>query len=231
MKKERNLWPYGILGVIFLGVILIVISIRISVKNPVGYDEPFIMVLDDGKKLFDTHNDTDEAINAILEDTQKLQEHFNFYLKANNTPTKDNVLRPYSPYLRPPHRDKNEQTKEILKTQNLNSFELLVEPIDNASIDNLRVFVFMQKIGQDSNEPEIFVFNPEEHAFSGKKSEKKNSKILLGEMYKKDSNVLSSAPFEVKLKGRWIISLQIIYEKEGETLQSVLEQEFFVSDD
>ena len=39
--KARNLWPYGILLAIFIGIILICISVYISVKHPVYDDRSF----------------------------------------------------------------------------------------------------------------------------------------------------------------------------------------------
>ena len=211
-KKERNLWPYGILSVIVLGIVLIAISIRISVKHPVSDDRPFFL----------NHNDTDSAINTMLADTKYIQEHFNFYIQANITPTQDNVLRLYSQYLRPPYKGKpKNDSPNILLTKSLNTLQLLAKPIDG-DVKDLKITGFIQKIGQ-SPKQEIFIFNPNDNSFTSSKPEKDGEQIHIGDFALLKDDLFLSPSFELEAEGRWIVSLQITYK--DKTI--VLEKEFF----
>lgn len=227
-KPKRNFWPYGILLVILLGVVLISISIRISVKHPVVDDVPF----------FIKHDDMDSAINDLLESTKALQNDFDFFINANSTPTNDEALRPYSPYMRPPHRDKAAQnTSPTLHTKSLNTIFLRV--IDKSSKpQNLRLQAFIQKIG-NLEAQEIFIYNPKDSSYSSIKPPKKGAQIPIGELVlqentqSKDSKkeaIYASPFFMLELEGRWIVSLQISQNDDKDTKNDnivVLEKEFF----
>lgn len=201
-KKPRNLWPYGILFAIFIGIILICISVYISVKHPVYDDRPF----------FQKHSDTDTMINQLLEDTSALQEHYDFYIQANLKPTKDSVLKPNSPYLRPPHRDKQEDNSpNILLTKTLNTIYLLADKVDSKSqtLPELSIEVFIQKIG-DIKAQEIYIYDTKDGSFVKSVPEHKGAQIPIGKMmFDAREQVFVSPSFEIELEGRWIISLQI----------------------
>lgn len=226
-RPKRNLWPYGILLVILLGVVLISISIRISVKHPVVDDVPF----------FIKHDDMDSAINDLLESTKALQNDFDFFINANATPTNDEALRPYSPYMRPPHRDKATQnTSPTLHTKSLNTIFLRVIG-KSSKPQNLRLQAFIQKIG-NLEAQEIFIYNPKDSSYSSIKPPKKGAQIPIGELVlqentqSKDSNkeaIYASPFFMLELEGRWIVSLQISQNDDKDTKSDivVLEKEFF----
>lgn len=226
-KPKRNFWPYGILLVILLGVVLISISIRISVKHPVVDDVPF----------FIKHDDMDSAINDLLESTKALQNDFDFFINANATPTNDEALRPYSPYMRPPHRDKATQnTSPTLHTKSLNTIFLRVIG-KSSKPQNLRLQAFIQKIG-NLEAQEIFIYNPKDSSYSSIKPPKKGAQIPIGELVlqentqSKDSKkeaIYASPFFMLELEGRWIVSLQISQNDDKDTKRDivVLEKEFF----
>lgn len=228
-KPKRNLWPYGILLVILLGVVLISISIRISVKHPVVDDVPF----------FIKHDDMDSAINDLLESTKALQNDFDFFIDANIAPTNSETLRPYSPYMRPPHRDKTTQnTSPTLHTKSLNT--IFVRSISKSGKpQNLRLQAFIQKIG-NLEAQEIFIYNPKDSSYSSIKPSKKGAQIPIGELLlqenkqSKDSKkeaIYASPFFMLELEGRWIVSLQISQNEDKDTKSDknivVLEKEFF----
>lgn len=226
-RPKRNFWPYGILLVILLGVVLISISIRISVKHPVVDDVPF----------FIKHDDMDSAINDLLESTKALQNDFDFFINANATPTSDEALRPYSPYMRPPHRDKATQnTSPTLHTKSLNTIFLRVIG-KSSKPQNLRLQAFIQKIG-NLEAQEIFIYNPKDSSYSSIKPPKKGAQIPIGELVfqentqSKDSKkeaIYASPFFMLELEGRWIVSLQISQSDDKDTKSDivVLEKEFF----
>lgn len=226
-RPKRNFWPYGILLVILLGVVLISISIRISVKHPVVDDVPF----------FIKHDDMDSAINDLLESTKALQNDFDFFINANATPTNDEALRPYSPYMRPPHRDKATQnTSPTLHTKSLNTIFLRVIG-KSSKPQNLRLQAFIQKIG-NLEAQEIFIYNPKDSSYSSIKPPKKGAQIPIGELIlqentqSKDSKkeaIYASPFFMLELEGRWIVSLQISQNDDKDTKSDivVLEKEFF----
>lgn len=214
--KPTNFWPYGILLVILLGVVLISVSIRISVQNPVVDDVPF----------FIKHDDMDLAINDLLESTKALEGDFDFFLQANTTPTNDESLRPYSPYMRPPHRDKSANNPSTtLHTKSLNTIFLRVVS-KKAMPQDLHIEAFIQKIGK-LDEQEIFIYNPNDNSYTSAKPSKKGAQIAIGKLTKqhaqdtqpKTSNntkeskevdfIYASPFFMLELEGRWIVSLQI----------------------
>lgn len=226
-KPKRNFWPYGILLVILLGVVLISISIRISVKHPVVDDVPF----------FIKHDDMDSAINDLLKSTKVLQNDFDFFIDANATPTNDEALRPYSPYMRPPHRDKATQnTSPTLHTKSLNTIFLRAIS-KSGKPQNLRLRAFIQKIG-NLEDQEIFIYNPKDSSYSSIKPPKKGAQIPIGELVLQESTqskdskkeaIYASPFFMLELEGRWIVSLQISQNDDKDTNKNVvvLEKEFF----
>ena len=136
MKKQRNLWPYGILGVILIGVVFIVGIVWFSIKHPVS----------DNGAFFLGYNDTDKQINEILEDTTYIQDRFDIYMQVNSAPTQDGILKPYSPYLRPPHRDKAKFTPQnTLFTKSLNNIQVLLKPIDG-NLKDVQISAFIQSL-------------------------------------------------------------------------------------
>lgn len=227
-KKQRNFWPYGILLVILLGVVLISVSIRISVKNPVVDDVPF----------FIKHNDMDLVINDLLESSKALQNKFDFFIEANVVPANSDDLRPYSPYMRPPHRDKSTQrTSAILHTKTLNTLFLRVSSKNpNLKPNNLHFQAFIQKIG-NINDQEIFIYNPQDNSYASAKPSKKGAQIPIGKLIKQDKPqqskqdfIYASPFFMLELEGRWIVSLQINYDDKNNDEKPttvVLEKEFF----
>lgn len=222
-KQPRNLWPYGILAVIFIGIILICISVFISTKHPVNDNKPF----------FQKHSDTEEHINELLADTMLLGEYYDFYIQANAVPTRDSVFRPYSPYFRPPHRDKNEQNPStILFTKEINTLYLLADVIEGSveadkSLEDLSIHAFIQKVGGVKPQ-EIHIYDPSTKSFIKSMPKDAESHIPIGELtFDAKSQLFTSPSFEIELEGRWIISLQITAKQGEKKLYAVLEKEFF----
>ncbi len=215
-KKPKNLWPYGILSVILIGIILIFISVRISLKNSVVDDMPFFL----------KHKETEYHINNILEATKLLEGRFDFYIQANVKPTKDNIFKPYSPYLRPPHRDKQENSSpNLLFVKSLNTLYVFIEPIDG-DLQDLHIEAFLQKIGKaDDRDQEVLIYNPKENLFTSSKPMQKGGQIPLGELILTQDKLFLSPSFEIELEGRWIVSLQIT--TKDEQIPVILEKEFF----
>lgn len=211
-NKQRNLWTYGILGIILLGVVLIVISVHISIKHPVS----------DNGAFFLGYNNTNEQINEILEDTAYIQDRFNIYMQVNSVPTQDGVLKPYSPYLRPPHRDKvKSMPQNTLFSKSLNNIQVLLKPIDG-NLKDVQISAFIQKLG-DSAKQKVFIFNPQDNSYSAGEVQGPGGQILLGSLMPSNNGLFISPSFELAIDGRWIISLHISYQ--GKT--AILEQEFF----
>ena len=222
-KNPRNLWPYGILAVIFIGIILICVSVYISVKHPVNDNKPF----------FQKHSDTEEHINDLLADTMLLGEYYDFYIQANAKPTRDSVFRPYSPYFRPPHRDKDEQNPStILFTKEINTLYLLADVIEagveeGKSLKDLSIQAFIQKIGGVKPQ-EIHIYDPSTKSFIKSTPKDKESHIPIGELtFDAKRQLFISPSFEVEIEGRWIVSLQITAKQGDQDIYAVLEQEFF----
>lgn len=216
-KTQRNLWPYGILAVIFIGIILICVSVYISVKHPVSDNMPF----------FQKHTDTDENINQLLEDTGVLQEYYDFYIQANAKPTRDSVLKPYSPYFRPPHRDKEEHNAStILFTKTRNTIYLLADRAEGKALENLSIKAYIQKVGTPKPQ-EIYIYDSAGGHFVKSTPEGKSTHIPIGELaFDSKSQLFTSPAFEIELEGRWIISLHISAKQGDRDLSVVLEKEF-----
>lgn len=98
VEKKRTLWPIGILFIIVLGIILIVISIRISSKQSIDSDNTFSM-----KRL-----ELNENINTIMQQQNMFENYYNVHIstigdKTSNAPLMQN---PY--YISPvPHNIPN----------------------------------------------------------------------------------------------------------------------------
>lgn len=85
VEKKRTLWPIGILLIIVLGIILIVISIRISSKQSIDSDNTFGM-----KRL-----ELNENINTIMQQQNTFENYYNVHIstigdKTSNAPLMQN---------------------------------------------------------------------------------------------------------------------------------------------
>lgn len=71
-EKRRTMWPLGILLVIALGIVLIVISIRISNKQSIDTDNTFSL-----KRI-----ELDEKINSIMKQQNTFENIYNVHIST-----------------------------------------------------------------------------------------------------------------------------------------------------
>ncbi len=71
-KKKHTLWPIGILLIIALGIVLIIVSIRISSKQSIDTDHTFGM-----KKI-----ELDENINLIMQQQNTFEKLYNVHVST-----------------------------------------------------------------------------------------------------------------------------------------------------
>lgn len=136
-EKKRTLWPLGILLVIALGIVLIVISIRISSKQSIDTDRTFNL-----KRI-----ELDEKINAIMQQQNAFESLYNVRISTIGDRMNAVIMKnPY--YVTPVPRDtpKNEgllQSKDnvitiyVEKKKDSNNIQDM--PIESVGLEFVRL--------------------------------------------------------------------------------------------
>lgn len=161
-EKKRTLWPLGILLVIALGIVLIVISIRISSKQSIDTDRTFNL-----KRI-----ELDEKINAIMQQQNAFESLYNVRISTiGNRMNAVAMKNPY--YVTPVPRDTPE--KEGLLQSKDNVITIYVEKKkDGNNIQDMPIeSVGLEFVRLDQGEKEVSVLTipmekSEENTYSTK---------------------------------------------------------------
>lgn len=213
MKKKLNLWPYGILAVIVIGVVLLVRLVMLSSGHP-DLEE----VAYGGKK----YGQVEKDINPIIQDTRAFEAQYAIYIDVNKKPSPSVQNQPLMNYdikgngSRLADEKKNQKAQLFTDTPN----KIYVDFIPKASpskgisdkpISNIRAKVFLQR------------YYGKEKTDLGQLTCDKNSCVseAFNLTLPKDSKQI--------LEGRWRVSLEISYTQEGADKSIVLEKEFFAA--
>lgn len=145
-EKKRTLWPLGILLVIALGIVLIVISIRISSKQSIDTDRTFNL-----KRI-----ELDEKINAIMQQQNAFESLYN--VRISTIGDRMNAVAMKNPYyVTPVPRDTPE--KEGLLQSKDNVITIYVEKKkDSNNIQDMPIeSVGLEFVRLDQGEKEVSV--------------------------------------------------------------------------
>lgn len=145
-EKKRTLWPLGILLVIALGIVLIVISIRISSKQSIDTDRTFNL-----KRI-----ELDEKINAIMQQQNAFESLYNVRISTIGDRMNAVIMKnPY--YVTPVPRDTPE--KEGLLQSKDNVITIYVEKKkDGNNIQDMPIeSVGLEFVRLDQGEKEVSV--------------------------------------------------------------------------
>ena len=145
-EKKRTLWPLGILLVIALGIVLIVISIRISSKQSIDTDRTFNL-----KRM-----KLDEKINAIMQQQNAFESLYNVRISTIGDRMNAVIMKnPY--YVTPVPRDTPE--KEGLLQSKDNVITIYVEKKkDSNNIQDMPIeSVGLEFVRLDQGEKEVSV--------------------------------------------------------------------------
>ncbi|MCI7410760.1 hypothetical protein [Helicobacter bilis] len=161
-EKKRTLWPLGILLVIALGIVLIVISIRISSKQSIDTDRTFNL-----KRI-----ELDEKINAIMQQQNAFESLYNVRISTIGDRMNAVIMKnPY--YVTPVPRDTPE--KEGLLQSKDNVITIYVEKKkDSNNIQDMPIeSVGLEFVRLDQGEKEVSVLaipmeESEENTYSTK---------------------------------------------------------------
>lgn len=161
-EKKRTLWPLGILLVIALGIVLIVISIRISSKQSIDTDRTFNL-----KRI-----ELDEKINAIMQQQNAFESLYN--VRISTIGDRMNAVAIKNPYyVTPVPRDTPE--KEGLLQSKDNVITIYVEKKkDGNNIQDMPIeSVGLEFVRLDQGEKEVSVLTipmeeSEENTYSTK---------------------------------------------------------------
>ena len=161
-EKKRTLWPLGILLVIALGIVLIVISIRISSKQSIDTDRTFNL-----KRI-----ELDEKINAIMQQQNAFESLYNVRISTIGDRMNAVIMKnPY--YVTPVPRDTPE--KEGLLQSKDNVITIYVEKKkDSNNIQDMPIeSVGLEFVRLDQGEKEVSVLTitmekSEENTYSTK---------------------------------------------------------------
>ena len=145
-EKKRTLWPLGILLVIALGIVLIVISIRISSKQSIDTDRTFNL-----KRI-----ELDEKINVIMQQQNAFESLYN--VRISTIGDRMNAVAMKNPYyVTPVPRDTPE--KEGLLQSKDNVITIYVEKKkDSNNIQDMPIeSVGLEFVRLDQGEKEVSV--------------------------------------------------------------------------
>lgn len=145
-EKKRTLWPLGILLVIALGIILIVISIRISSKQSIDTDHTFNL-----KRI-----ELDEKINVIMQQQNAFEKLYDVRISTIGDSMNAVIMKnPY--YVTPVPRDTPE--KESLLQGKDNVITIYVEKKTNSTdMEDMRIeSVGLEFVRLDQGEKEVSV--------------------------------------------------------------------------
>lgn len=145
-EKKRTLWPLGILLVIALGIILIVISIRISSKQSIDTDHTFNL-----KRI-----ELDEKINVIMQQQNAFEKLYDVRISTIGDSMNAVIMKnPY--YVTPVPRDTPE--KESLLQGKDNVITIYVKKKTNSTdMEDMRIeSVGLEFVRLDQGEKEVSV--------------------------------------------------------------------------
>ncbi len=172
MQKGRSLWPIGILIVIFLGVMLIIVSIRISKQQSIDTDHTF-----DLKKDI-----VDKDINKIMQKQNIFSNIYNVRINVTMPHNIENSIIMNSPYYATPV-PKKEDNAILNNSENI--IFLYLENKQNNNLDNIQ-FVDIQDISLEF----VRLIQGEKEVTS-----------LIVPMDKIDTNIYRARDFSLPLKG------------------------------
>lgn len=121
--KKRTLWPIGILFIILLGIILIVVSIRISSSQSIDTDNAFSM-----KRL-----ELDDNINSVMQQQNIFESHYNVHISTIGD-TSSNAPLMQNPYYITPVPRKIPDGDGLLQSNN--NITLYLEKRKNDSTES-----------------------------------------------------------------------------------------------
>lgn len=119
-EKKHTLWPIGILFIIVLGIVLIVISIRISSRQSIDTDHTFNM-----KRL-----ELNENINSIMQKQNIFESHYKVHISTVGDKTENAPIMKNPYYITPVPRDIPEG-EGLFQAEN-NAITIYLEKRDNA---------------------------------------------------------------------------------------------------
>lgn len=108
--RQKNLWPLGILLIIVLGIILIVASVKIAMKQSIDTDRSF------GAE----RNDVDVNINRIMSYQNGFEKFYTPYIGINKIPSflPENIMKnPY--YVTSVPKNYPQEENRLHKTENV----------------------------------------------------------------------------------------------------------------
>ncbi|PAF42939.1 hypothetical protein [Helicobacter sp. 11S03491-1] len=154
-KKSKNIWPYGILAVIIIGVILLVMLVRLSIEDPIIDDNAY----------FEKYNDVDKNINTIMKDTKEFETYYSVYIDANQKPSHTLTQQPLSPYFIKGHRDKLKQSPKIeLFTNTPNQFYVSIVPkISPSPVGDIQISLFLSRFHMEKQDLQLGVLKCDSH--------------------------------------------------------------------
>lgn len=210
MKKKLNLWPFGILAIIVIGVVLLIRLVILSSGHP-DLEE----IAYGGKK----YGQVEKDINPIIEDTRAFQAQYSIYMDVNKKPTLSAENEPMMNYdirgngSRLSDEKKNQKAQLFTDTPNKIYVDFIPKTQDASKpISKIKAKVFLQRY-----------YAKEKIDLGELTCDKKNSCMS------EDFNLTLSKDSKQILEGRWRVSLEISYVQDGLDKTIVLEKEFFAA--
>lgn len=210
MKKKLNLWPFGILAIIVIGVVLLIRLVMLSSGHP-DLEE----IAYGGKK----YGQVEKDINPIIEDTRAFQAQYSIYMDVNKKPTPSAENEPMMNYdikgngSRLSDEKKNQKAQLFIDTSNKIYVDFIPKTLSTTKpISNIRAKVFLQRYyAKEKTDLGELICNKENSCAS------------------EDFNLTLSKDSKQILEGRWRVSLEISYVQDGLDKTIVLEKEFFAA--
>ncbi|MDO7252421.1 hypothetical protein [Helicobacter cappadocius] len=220
MKKKLNLWPFGILAVIVIGVVLLVRLVVLSSGHP-DLEE----IAYGGKK----YQQVEKDINPIIKNTKAFQAQYSIYIDVNQKPLARLENQPLMNYeikgngSRLADEKKNQKAQLFTDKPNKIYVDFVPKAVSKSSknstsgdfssspISNIRTIVFLQR------------YYAKEKMDIGELECDKMSCVS------RDFNLTLSKDSKQILEGRWRVSLEISYNQDGVDKTITLEKEFFAA--
>lgn len=210
MKKKLNLWPFGILAIIVIGVVLLIRLVILSSGHP-DLEE----IAYGGKK----YGQVEKDINPIIKDTRAFQDQYSIYMDVNKKPTPSVQNEPMMNYdikgngSKLSDEKKNQKAQLFTDSPNKIYVDFISKtPASVKPISNIRVKVFLQRY-----------YAKEKTDLGELTCDKRHSCMS------EDFNLTLSKNSKQILEGRWRVSLEISYVQDGLDKTIVLEKEFFAA--
>ncbi|PAF54523.1 hypothetical protein BKH42_01030 [Helicobacter sp. 13S00482-2] len=213
MKKKFNLWPFGILAIIVIGVVLLIRLVVLSSGHP-DLEE----IAYGGKN----YQQVEKDINPIIKDTREFQAQYSIYMSVNKKPLPEPQNQPLMNYeikgngSRLSDEKKNEKPELFIDAPNKIYVDFIPKISSKSSgkdsshlISNIKTIVFLQR------------YYAKERMDIGMLNCDRNNCVS------KDFNLKLSKDSKQILEGRWRVSLEISYEQDGVSKNIILEKEFF----